>query len=122
MKFISRIALLLLAVWLAIPSSADERPNILFVFTDDHAAHAMGGEALRPDLRHASGDGAASAPGGLLPRWFHALPEPRDFLRHVLEEAALVAPPGIARSPQSWREAIIAGHFRPSGYGARSSP
>ena len=41
MKFISRIALLLLAVWLAIPSSADERPNILFVFTDDHAAHAI---------------------------------------------------------------------------------
>ena len=25
----------------SIPSSADERPNILFVFTDDHAAHAI---------------------------------------------------------------------------------
>ena len=41
MKFISRIALLLLAGWLATPSIATERPNILFVFTDDHAAHAI---------------------------------------------------------------------------------
>ena len=41
MKFISRIALLLLAGWLATPSIASERPNILFVFTDDHAAHAI---------------------------------------------------------------------------------
>jgi len=41
MKLISRIALLLLAGWLATPSIATERPNILFVFTDDHAAHAI---------------------------------------------------------------------------------
>ena len=41
MKHIQHLALFLLAGWLAMPSAAAERPNILFVFTDDHAAHAI---------------------------------------------------------------------------------
>jgi len=36
-----RIALFLFALLLAFPAVAADRPNILFVFTDDHAAHAI---------------------------------------------------------------------------------
>jgi hypothetical protein len=35
-------ASLLALVLLAVPAVAAERPNILFIMTDDHAAHAMG--------------------------------------------------------------------------------
>ena len=42
-----RLPLLLLLVAPALAAAAADRPNILFVFTDDHAAHAIGAYGSR---------------------------------------------------------------------------
>ena len=34
-------AVALLSAFLAVPAAADNRPNIIFIMSDDHAAHAI---------------------------------------------------------------------------------
>ncbi len=46
MRTLAAVAALLLTV-ATIPSSTDSRPNIIFIMSDDHAAHAIGAYGSR---------------------------------------------------------------------------
>ncbi|QDT39177.1 sulfatase family protein [Stratiformator vulcanicus] len=41
LRYFTRILILLAVIAAVVPTAAAERPNVLFIFTDDHAAHAL---------------------------------------------------------------------------------
>src|SRR5256886_15920450 len=57
-----KVRLIGLLLWLAVPARAAERPNILFIMSDDHAAHAIGAYGSRvnqtPHLDRLAREGA----------------------------------------------------------------
>src|SRR2546430_15830827 len=57
-----KVRLIGLLLWLAVPARAAERPNIVFIMSDDHAAHAIGAYGSRvnqtPHLDRLAREGA----------------------------------------------------------------